>query len=358
MRRGIAPRDEMARASKQQLRERIGRIQHLIGDLIELDAVFSSRHMATFRGRPRIPFDVSFETTVRGRLATVESDVQIESTASLGGPVDRVMISVRLEPTSSRLPWLNVALFLLTVVSMTFVIGGEFAAWFLAILLFHEFGHFITARRRHIDVSWPYFIPFPNILGTLGAFIQLRSPIRDRQALFDMAVAGPLAGFVVAVIALFAGLSLSTVAEPTDAAGLILGESLLFKWIAALVIPSATPDQHVILHPIAYAGWAGLLVTMFNLLPIGQLDGGHIAYAMFGQKQRYIALAVIAGLGLASFYWIGWLLWVVIAIMMRPKHPPTLIDEIPLSKGRRILGWVSLAIFIVSFTPVPFSLTI
>lgn len=345
----------MARASVEQIRERIGRIHNLIDDLLDLDAVFSSRRSVVFRGRPRVPL-VDFQLAAGGRLSAAGYDFDIQTTRPPGSLVERVLLSVQLEAVERGFPWVNVLLFVLTVGSMTLFVGPEFAVWFLAILLFHEFGHFIAARRGKIDTSWPYFIPAPNILGTFGAFIQLRSPIRDRRSLFDMAVAGPLAGVVVAIAALFAGLAQSTIVDPTEtAAGFILGESLLFRAIATIVMPGVGGEQHILLHPVAFAGWAGLLVTMFNLLPIGQLDGGHIAYALFGRRQRQVAIAVMIGLAVASIWWPWWLIWVAIGFVMRPQHPPTLIDEIPLDRGRRILGWIALAIFVSTFTPMPFS---
>ena len=345
----------MGRVQRDQIRERVGRIHNLINDLLDLDAVFSSRRSVVFRGRPRVPL-VDFQIAAGGRLSAAGYDFDIQTTHPPGALAERVLLSVQLEAPATGFPWLNILLFVLTVGSMTLFVGGEFTAWFLAILLFHEFGHFIAARRRQIDTSWPYFLPAPNILGTFGAFIQLRSPIRDRTALFDMAVAGPIAGFVVAVIALFAGLGQSTIVDSVETAGgFFLGESLLFKGIVAIVLPGVTAEQNILLHPVAYAGWAGLLVTMFNLLPMGQLDGGHIAYAMFGKRQRQIAIAVLIGLGIAAFWWPWWLMWIAIGLFLRPQHPPTLIDEIPLDRRRTILGWIALAIFIVTFTPMPFS---
>lgn len=341
----------------EETKEKVSRIHDLVHDLIDLDAVFSSRRSVVFRGRPRVPF-FDFQTAAGGRLAAAGYDYNIEITRPPGTLVERVLLSVRLEsPAAVTFPWVNLALFLVTVASMTFVVGGEFAAWFVAILLFHEFGHFFAARHWDIDTSWPYFLPFPNILGTMGAFIQLRSPIRDRIALFDMAVAGPLAGVVVSIIALFVGLGQSTVVgsfDPTGG-GFILGESLLFKAIAAIVMPGVAADQNIMLHPAAYAGWAGLLITMFNLLPMGQLDGGHIAYAMFGHRQKYIAYATIAGLAVASFWWPWWLIWVGIGFFLRPQHPPTLVDEIPLGPRRRMIGWLALGIFVVTVMPIPLS---
>ncbi len=345
----------MKRERAEEIKEKVGRIHNLVHDLLDLDAVFSSRRSVVFRGRPRVPM-LDFQTAAGGRLAAAGYDFDIQTTQPPGTLVERVLLSVRLEAPAKGFPWINLLLFLLTIVSMTFFVGGEFAAWFLAILMFHEFGHFIAARRSNIDASWPYFLPAPNILGTFGAFIQLRSPIRDRIALFDMAVAGPLAGFVVAVIALFIGLSQSTIVGPADAAGgFILGESLLFKGISAIVLPGLAADQNIMLHPAAYAGWAGLLITMFNLLPMGQLDGGHIAYAMFGKAQKYVAYATLLGLAVASIWWPWWIIWIAIGFFLRPQHPPTLVDEIPLDPKRRMIGWLAFAIFIVTVTPMPFS---
>ena len=313
------------------------------------------------RGRARVPME-DFRTAVRGRYAAAGYDCQIESAGSQEETSARVLVTVVVESGVRKFPWWNLLLFVLTVISVWLSIGGQFAAWFLAILLFHEFGHFIAARLRKIDTSWPYFLPaptflgVPSILGTFGAFIQLRSPIRDRRALFDMAAAGPIAGFVVAVVALFVGLSHSTIAETGTSGGLKLGESLLFRGIAAIVLPSVGPEQDIVLSPVAYAGWAGLLVTMFNLMPIGQLDGGHIAYALIGHRQRYGAMAVMIALLVLSFWWPGWLFLVAIGFIMRPKHPPTLIDDIPLGRRRVVLGWVSMAIFTLTFVPVPLSL--
>jgi len=346
---------------REEIAERTNHVQGLVDDLLDLDAVFSTQRTIVMRGRPRVPLE-DFRTAVRGRYAAAGYECDIETAGGQGEETARVLLTVVVEASVQKFPWLNLLLFVLTVVSVWLSIGAQFAAWFLAILLFHEFGHFIAARRRKIDTSWPYFIPaptflgVPSILGTFGAFIQLRSPIRDRRALFDMAAAGPIAGFIVAVVALFVGLSHSTIAGPGTAGGLKLGESLLFRGIAAIVLPSIGPEQDIVLSPVAYAGWAGLLVTMFNLMPIGQLDGGHIAYALIGRRQRYGAFAVMIALLVLSFWWPGWLFLVAIGFLMRPKHPPTLVDDIPLGRRRIALGWVSMAIFVLTFVPIPISL--
>ncbi len=347
--------------NRKEATARVRQIQELVYDLLDLDVIYSTKQSVVMRGRPRVPL-ADFRTAVMGRYAAAGYQCEIEpvgepeTAAGNGSPFggDNVLLTVVMEQRAEKVPWLNIALFGLTVVSVVLFAGAKFAVWFLAILLFHEFGHFVAARRRRIDTSWPYFIPAPNILGTFGAFIQLRSPIRDRRALFEMAAAGPLAGFVVSIVALIVGLSQSTVAGPETQGGLTLGESLLFRAISSVVLPGVTADQNVVLHPIAFAGWAGLLVTMFNLLPMGQLDGGHIAYALLGKRQKYVAYAVIAGLLTISFWWPWWLMWVAIGLFLRPKHPPTLIDEIPLGRGRQTLGWVCFVIFALTFTPSPF----
>ncbi|GAB4325854.1 MAG: hypothetical protein Kow0074_19940 [Candidatus Zixiibacteriota bacterium] len=348
----------MRRQREQMLRDKVARIRSLIDDLLELDAVYSTTRSVVMRGRPRVPvFD--FQTTASGRLAAAGYNYDIEVTRPPGLYGERVLLSVQLESAAkAAVPWLNILLFILTAITMYFTLGLAFTGWFLAILTFHEFGHFFAARYHGMDTSWPYFIPAPFFFfGTLGAVIRVRSPFRDRRSLFDMAVAGPIAGFVVSVVALVIGLSMSTVTSVADSTdSIMLGESLLFELLEPLLVPGYQPGLTTLIHPIGFAGWAGLLVTMLNMLPMGQLDGGHIAYAMFGRHHRLIGAVVVLGLAVASFWWLGWLLWVGIGLYMKLKHPPTLIDEIELTKSRKILGWVAYAILILSFIPIPISI--
>ncbi|MBI3872095.1 MAG: site-2 protease family protein [candidate division Zixibacteria bacterium] len=341
--------------NRQEVHEKTLQVRRLLEDLFILEAIYSTRSSVVLRGAPLVPAN-DFAAAASARLTAAGYRSTVETGLNPGQVGPRALVTVHWEEQTETVPWINVALFLATVGSTTLLGGPKFAVWFLAILLFHEFGHFILARKWKIDASWPYFIPAPTILGTFGAFIRLRSPIRDRVALFDMAVAGPLAGFVIAVTALIVGLAHSTIVGPeAHADKLMLGESLLFRGLASLILPGLGPDQDVILHPIAFAGWAGLLVTMFNLLQIGQLDGGHIAYALFGRGQRWLGIAAIAALATISFWWPWWLIWVGIGLLMRPQHPPTMIDEIPIGRGRRILGWLAFVIFALCFTPAPFS---
>ena len=175
--------------------------------------------------------------------------------------------------------------------------GIPFSFTLLLILGAHEMGHYLVSRRHHLDVTLPYFIPappIPFIIGTFGAFIRIRSPIRDKRALLDVGCSGPLIGVLVSIPVILIGLKLSTVTvigggEET----LTLGEPLLFKLLSWLALGPMTPEQNVILHPVAFAGWIGLLVTALNLLPVGQLDGGHVAYALFPDYHRYISLGVL-----------------------------------------------------------------
>lgn len=343
----------MRRSADQQLRAKIVRIRALLEDLLDLDAVFSTTRAVVMRGRPRVPM-MDFQTAAGGRLAAAGYDYHIDVADAPGLTAERVLLNIRLQAIETAFPWLNLLLFGLTVLVVQLTLGTAFMAWFLAILLFHEFGHFFAARYHGMDTSWPYFIPAPLFFfGTLGAVIRIREPFRDRRSLFDMAVAGPIAGFVISVIAIFVGLHLSTVTTNIPDGAMYFGDSLLFKLASAIIFPNLPPNGDILLHPIGFAGWAGLLVTMLNLLPMGQLDGGHIAYAMFGRYQRYIGFVVLAGLAVASYFWLGWLLWVFIGLIMKPQHPPTLVDELPIGPGRRLLGWFAFAIFIVSFIPVP-----
>ena len=236
-------------------------------------------------------------------------------------------------------------------------LGIPFAATLLFILVTHELGHFVLSKIHRVPASLPLFIPGPpHFIGTFGAIIRMRGPIMNRRALFDIGVAGPLAGFVVAVLALIIGLHLSTVIDRTSTFGLQLGEPLLLKFMAWIVIGSLPPEADILLHPIAFAAWFGLFVTSLNLLPIGQLDGGHVAYALWGRRQRAMALAMIPILIMLGFVgWPGWFLWAFMASIWGVAHPPVMDPDVHLGRGRTVVGWIALAVFILTFAPVPFS---
>ena len=230
----------------------------------------------------------------------------------------------------------------------------------LAILGCHEMGHYLACLRYGVDVTRPYFLPAPlPLTGTLGAFIRIRSRIPNKIALFDIGIAGPLAGFVVAVPALFIGLWLSRVDRlPADASNLMeLGEPLFFRFAAWLVWGDVADGYTINMHPMAFAAWFGLLATALNLFPIAQLDGGHISYAVFGRRSTAITIVMIGvaiGLTFMSSSWIAWtVLLVVMIVTMGPRHPPTLDEDEPLDRGRLVLAAVALVVLIVCFTPAP-----
>lgn len=243
---------------------------------------------------------------------------------------------------------------------MFWVRGLWYSLTILAILGCHELGHYVACLRYGVEVTRPYFLPAPlPLTGTLGAFIRIRSRIPDKIALFDIGIAGPLAGFVVAVPALFIGVWLSRVDRlPDDASSLIeLGEPLLFRFAAWLIWGDVGDGYSINMHPMAFAAWFGLLATALNLFPIAQLDGGHIAYAVFGHRATAITIVMVGvavGLTYVSSSWIAWTVLLVIMIaLMGPRHPPTLNDDEPLDRGRLVLAGVALAILIVCFTPAP-----
>lgn len=239
----------------------------------------------------------------------------------------------------------------------------------LLILLGHEMGHYLVARRHGMDVSPPFFIPSPhwiNLIGTFGAFIRLRSPMINRAMLLDVGIAGPIASFVLSLPAVVVGLALSravdvpAVRTPTSIAVLYdgqpiwLGGSLLFEGMRALVVGG---EGIVLLHPLAFAGWLGLFVTALNLFPLSQLDGGHIVYALIGRWQRQVGLAFLALLlALGTVWWIWWLWAGLILLLGRGsiRHPSVFDPDYPVTGTRRRLGWLGVVIFLLTFIAVPF----
>jgi membrane-associated protease RseP (regulator of RpoE activity) len=236
--------------------------------------------------------------------------------------------------------------------------GIPFSFTLIAILISHEMGHYLVSRKHHLDVTLPYFIPAPPpfFIGTFGAFIRIRSPIKDKRALLDVGCAGPLTGVLVAIPVILIGLKLSTVTVMAGGGeGVVLGEPLLFKLLSWLTLGPLTPEQNVILHPVAFAGWIGLLVTALNLIPVGQLDGGHVVYALFPDYHRYISLGVLGLLVVCGvIFWQGWLLWAVLLVFLGWRHPPPYQFWVPLDRRRRVLGIITIVVFILTFSPAPF----
>lgn len=238
--------------------------------------------------------------------------------------------------------------------------GIPFSITLMLILGCHEFGHYYYALKHNVDATLPYFLPAPPyifIIGTFGAFIKIKSPIYKKDALLQIGAAGPIAGFIIAVPALVIGLLLSDVIEINNQYnGIILGDSLLMKIFTYIIFPDLGNGYDILLHPVAFAGWIGLLVTMLNLLPVGQLDGGHIAYAMLGNKQGLVGWITLGALFLLSFLSLNWLVWglLIFFLMRSAKHPPIHDILTPLSNKNKNIGYLCLLIFILCFIPTPF----
>jgi membrane-associated protease RseP (regulator of RpoE activity) len=277
-------------------------------------------------------------------------------------------------------PGINVALFLLTCLTtlvagsgafLSFdpfeeparvLSGAPFAFTLLAILGVHEFGHYFTARHYRASVSLPYFIPAPPpfLFGTLGAIIRMRSPAKDRNSLFDIAAAGPLAGLVIAIPAIFVGLEWSTVARVPSGGHIVFGDSLLMRFLIYLKFGRLGDGMDVFVHPVALAGWVGLFVTALNLFPVGQLDGGRIAYALFGRRHRLVgivtflallALGVVTGAA-------NWMVWAALLFFLVGfHHSPPLDDVTPLTPGRWIVGVVCLLLLVLLIPPIPIQIS-
>jgi membrane-associated protease RseP (regulator of RpoE activity) len=296
---------------------------------------------------------------------------------------------------------IHIILFILTVFT-TFVTGLSFggtvgsALAFSGALLFilgsHEMGHYFYGKKYGIDITPPYFIPAPPFIspiGTFGAFIKIKSPISTRKALFDIGIAGPLAGIIASVPVLLIGVKLSTVVDVTGGEGrqgLLLGSPLIFTFFSGIFFGKIPQGKDLFLHPVAFAGWVGLFVTALNLIPSGQLDGGHIVYSLFSKRVHriasvvMIALLIIFGIGTEPLFllyqrlagggaggllnglpefegWPGWILWAVLLTLIGTRHPPTIYDEGELDTGRKLLGFIALLIFIGCISPVPIKLT-
>ncbi|MBW7995983.1 MAG: site-2 protease family protein [Candidatus Glassbacteria bacterium] len=234
-------------------------------------------------------------------------------------------------------------------------LGIPFAAAIMTILLVHELGHYFAARHHGMDVTLPFFIPMPPpmIFGTMGALIKMRSPMFNRRMLLDVGAAGPIAGFVVSVPVLIIGLMQSdwTTFPPSY---FVLGDSLLFGWLTDWIMGPRPEGMFLNMSSLAFAGWIGFFVTAMNLMPIGQLDGGHIGYALLGKKHGRLALAAFAAMICLSYFWPGWLFWgLLILLLIRVKHPPVLDEAIPLDRRRRLIGAVTMLILLLTFMPRP-----
>jgi membrane-associated protease RseP (regulator of RpoE activity) len=277
-----------------------------------------------------------------------------------------------IENKKNGIPYLHIFLFIVTVIT-TLIAGAlqeginlleqpasiwrgiPFSFTLLLILGTHELGHYVMSKKHRVDVTLPYFIPAPSFIGTFGAVIKMKSPMLDRRTLLDVGVAGPFAGMIVAIPVLVVGLILSDVVPHAGTEGIRLGSCILFSGLNWIVNGPMPDNASLMLHPVAFSGWIGLLVTSLNLIPAGQLDGGHVAYAVFGSKQRIVAkvfMGVLLLLGVVG--WTGWLVWFVLLLFLGIHHPPVVYDWIPLDRKRKITGMIALGVFVLTFMPKPF----
>lgn len=239
--------------------------------------------------------------------------------------------------------------------------GIPFSFTLLLILGAHEMGHYLVSRHHRLAVTLPFFIPAPPIpffIGTFGAFIRIRSPIQDKRALLDVGCAGPLIGLAVSIPVTLVGLKLSRITMMGSGHEMLsLGEPLLYKLLSWLAFGSLPPQADIVLHPVAFAGWLGMLVTSLNLVPVGQLDGGHVCYALFPKYHRRISLSFMALLLVCGlFFWYGWLVWALLLGLLGWRHPPPRYYWLPLDRRRWLLGFITILVFTLTFCPAPLSL--
>jgi membrane-associated protease RseP (regulator of RpoE activity) len=268
----------------------------------------------------------------------------------------------------------NIILFVITLLTTTFAgaTGGDtIAAQFISglpysvtliiILLSHEFGHYGAARKFGVKATLPYFIPFPPItipsIGTMGAVIKTRSPIPNRRALFYIGATGPLLGFIVSLAAVIVGIYFSEIKSLPAAVGdlgmPVFGDSILFALIVKVIHGTIPPGHDIYLSPYAWAGWIGFLITSINLMPIGQLDGSHILYALIGRKQVHIGWLCLGALVVLSFIWQGWIVWIVFTLMLLMVAHPEVPEGEPLTAAEQAVGWLCMVILVITFVPVP-----
>ena len=283
------------------------------------------------------------------------SNLNANTNPDLGDPFD-----VAVKPIKNN--WLLFSILLIATLVTTFLAGGPlFSISLLLILGAHEFGHYWASKKKGVQSTLPYFIPAPPIpsfiAGTFGAFIQIKQRIPNRMVLMEIGAAGPIAGFVVALPMLILGLYLSPVTPSIGMGSINFGSSLILNFCSQLVlgVDPSSPDINIHLHPIAFAGWIGMLITALNLMPVGQLDGGHIIYAIAPGKHGVIGKIFFAGLFPLGYFWPGWFFWAAMIALMGFKTAPLKEDVGKLKLTHIVLGSISMVIFILTFIPIPFS---
>jgi Peptidase family M50 len=377
------------RAHKRQQREAVLRqVEELLRGRFSVTAVGNLGEEVIVRLEPLLSPDTPLSKIDSAELSSItgklgDLDYECSWLQRSGGTYLRVRL-----PSDTSFPWTNILFFALTVVTVFFFPqysnyaietlidlkqqpldffdwllspsswqvgwGVSFTFWLLGILLAHEFGHYFAGKRRNLRLTLPFFIPFPNFIGTMGAVIRFKSPIENRRDLIEVGAAGPIAGFVVAVIAIWVGL-LNT--DPTlEGTFSFESESLLMTFMGKMILGESAFGHTLRLAPAAFADWVGVLITALNMLPLSQLDGGHITYGLFGKRQRPIAILAFVGLFWAGFQWPVWWFYGLLALFFKPFHFPTLDDNFPVPTSAKIIGWIALVIFALTLIIKPFGM--
>lgn len=362
----------------------IAKIKRAVADVMRVDSYeFFENHSVSLRGALTVTREQAMHL-LRPRLAELGYVAELQDHGA-GCTLTATPGIMRHEARSAAQPReqyrevhinprLNIGLFIATVISVIVTGGLEGNSWetlrlnwsnglmfagsLLSILVAHEMGHYVVGRLRGEKSSWPLFIPLPliSIGGTLGAVIFQGAPFKNRRNLLEVGIAGPLAGFIVAVPLFLLGLYLT---DPTPSAvppgSTFLGDSLLTQLLGSGILGSVYTStvESVIVHPVAYGAWIGLLITGINLMPAGQLDGGHIAYALFGESARYISYAVIGAMILLSFISEAWVIWAILLFLFGRKHPPVVDPSAPLSIAHVGLALAGVLVLILTFVPRP-----
>lgn len=361
----------------------IAHIESLVSDCIRVDRHETTLRYLVFYGTLLRESKEAFET-IKDRLKPLGLFPFLRKN---GEEVELKIASLR-KSTRSR-PVINIVLLLVTVLTTTLagvilakgtfphnlgelLLGIPFSFTLLLILGSHELGHYFACKRLGIAATLPFFIPVPPpfILGTFGAVIRIKSPIEDKRGLIEVGAAGPLIGFIIAIPVTIIGLKLSALVPSADVTGkslFAIGESFLFSLLTKAFVNIPKGEYTLLLHPVAFSGWVGLFVTALNLLPVSQLDGGHISYALFGRLHRRIGLGTIGILSMLGIIgvldprigWVGFLIWTIfIGLIIGVRHPPPLDDVTPLDMKHKIIGWTCIMVFVLTFVPVPFRITI
>lgn len=343
------------------------RIESFLKEVLEIESSGMEHFSLVWKGKPKISEEEAL-SHIKKKADSLNLNVSFKK--------EEDAIKIAFIPKSEKKEskkWVNLLLLIVTFlttlsagaflegvnpfISLTNLFKGlPFSISIMVILGSHELGHYVMAIKNNVDATLPYFIPAPHIIGTFGAIIKMKSPIRDKNALVEIGAAGPIVGFVFSTIAILIGLSLSEVGTVPASEGLLLGDSILTKFLTSLYFSHVPEGKDILFSPIAFAGWIGYFVTAINLLPVGQLDGGHISYALLSEKHKIVGYVIFGAAVLLSFLWFGWLIWGILFWVIGFNHPPPLDRVSELSSKHKIIGVISLIIFILTFVPTPFKL--